>query len=164
MALSPDWAGHMYGTNTGNVFLRLQEGAVGELNGILRVNDDRLGITVYTISGTFDGSHLRFTGSPSEVPGDVTAGEITAGGILNAKGEVEGDWASTIGSAGKFVLFPHRRLKSEPGPPDQLHIARHDLRPIAVSKSELEEIADLVQKDFDNPVVVTVTGETEQSS
>lgn len=164
MALSPDWAGRMYGTNTGNVFLRIQEGADGTVTGELRVNDDRLGITLYSVSGTFDGSGLKFTGSPTETPDDVTIGDIAAKGVLNSKGQVEGDWASTIGTAGRFVLYPHHRPKSEENSPDQLHIARQDLGPVAISKPELEEIADLIQKDFDNPVVVTVTGETEQSS
>lgn len=164
MPLPSDWAGSLYGTNTGNLFLQIKEDPDGNLVGVLRANDDRLGVTVYHVSGSFDGRELTMKGAPSQTPDDVIAGEIAAHGMLNARGALEGDWNSTIGSAGRFILFPHPRPKAEQHTPDQLHIARYDLGPIAVCKADIEEIAELIQKDFDNPVVVTTTGETEQSS
>ena len=164
MKLSLKWAGRIYGTNTGNVYVRLREELDGSLVGDLHVNDDRLGVTVYNIDGAFDGRSLSFSGFTKETPEGEEVGKIEASGELTAKGEIEGDWSSTFGFAGRFVLFPHQRSKTEESNPDQLHIARQDFGPVVVSKSDIEEIAELIQKDFDNPVVITVTGETEQSN
>lgn len=164
MPLSTDWTGRIYGTNTGNVFLRFEERTDGTLNGVLHIHDDRLGVTVYNVTGEFDGSSLRISGTPTEVPESVKSDTISANGLLNAKGEIEGDWLSSLSLAGRFILYPHLRPNSEKSTPDQLHIARQDFGPVAVNKSDIEEISELVQKDFENPVVVTITGETEQSS
>ncbi|MEO0721678.1 MAG: hypothetical protein AAFY43_05975 [Pseudomonadota bacterium] len=158
-----DWAGRIFGTNTGNLFLKVDELPDKTLRGVLRIADDRLGLTVYDIEGTFDGSEFIFVGKPQELLPDINAGEIAAKGFLNKKGEVEGDWSSTLGTAGRFFLVPHGRPEGDDNEPDQLHIARFDFGPIEIIRSEIEEIADLVQADFGNPVVVTITAETEQT-
>ena len=63
MALGQLWAGKVYGTNTGNLFVKL-EGEDAALVGTLRFNDTVVGLTEYSISGSFDGALLTFTGQP----------------------------------------------------------------------------------------------------
>lgn len=163
MIPAQEWTGRIFGTNTGNVYLHLTEQPIGSLIGTLRVNDDVLGLTVHAVEGSFDGSTFMLRGKPLEAPPDVVSGDITATGVLNQRGDFEGQWESTVGSAGRFVLAPAYAISGQDNEPDQLHIARHDFGPMVVSHSDLVEIADHIQKDFSTPVVVTISGETEKS-
>ena len=49
------WAGKVYGTNTGNLFVKL-EGDDKVLKGTLHHNDPAAGIAVYNIVAFFDGT------------------------------------------------------------------------------------------------------------
>ncbi|GGB95956.1 hypothetical protein GCM10011494_13040 [Novosphingobium endophyticum] len=53
MALTKRWAGRVWGTNVGNVFVTL-EGEDAALTGTLRINEPSVGIAVYAVQGTFD--------------------------------------------------------------------------------------------------------------
>ena len=163
MIPASEWTGRIIGTNTGNVYLHLVEQPTGTLTGTLRVNDDILGLTVHSVEGTFDGMIFEFRCKPLAAPANVESGDISATGVLNQRGDIEGQWESTIGSAGRFSLAPAYAVSSSNGDPDQLHIARHDFGPIAVNYRDVVEIAEHIQKDFSTPVVVTISGETEKS-
>lgn len=108
MPIGRRWAGKVFGTNTGNLFVSL-EGDDTALRGKLRILDDRFGIAVYSVTGTFDEQQLTFNGKPETVPAQdgTTHGDLKATAKFNAKGELRGDWESTLGTAGTFVLFPH---------------------------------------------------------
>ena len=167
MALGKLWAGRVYGTNTGNVFVKL-EGADGALTGTLHFNEPHVGIAVYSIKGAFDGQCLTLTGDPQTNMDEVAFGQLTATAHLNTKGELAGEWNTTIGSAGTFTLFPHdqaQALESSPGKvPDQLHTARYQFGAVEVDRAQITVIADEIQRDFKNAqVVVTVLTGTEQS-
>jgi hypothetical protein len=95
-------------------------------------------------------------------------GRLTATANLQPKGELAGQWQTTIGSAGTFELFPHDR--SQPAAvagvpmPDQMHTARHNFGPIEVDRDQIVTLADDIQRGFTKgKVVVTFVSGTEQS-
>jgi hypothetical protein len=163
MTLTKRWAGRIWGTNTGNMFVTL-EGEDAALVGTLRLNDETVGITVYTITGTFDALTLSLKGQIKTKIEGVEFGELTAVGKMNPKGEILGDWETTIGSAGTFILHPHvaQEQTNAPAKAEQLHTARHNFGAIEIDKSQIVEIADSIEKDFPN-VIVTIVSGTEQS-
>lgn len=167
MALGRLWAGRAYGTNTGNLFVKLDSDD-GALNGTLHLNEPGVGVVVYAIQGSFDGNQLTLAGEPQTQIEGFAFGQLTATATLGAKGALTGSWATTTGSAGTFVLFPHdqpRAFEGDPSKlPDQLHTVRHHFQAIEVDRQQITAIADEIQRDFKNAqVVVTVTADTEQS-
>lgn len=163
MPLSNDWTGKIFGTNNGSIYLFIEESADQTIVGKLRVNDEKYGISVYEVKGKFTGSEVRFSGKPVEVPDGVEAGPMNAEGVLTAEGGVDGRWNTDAGTAGTFWLIPHAHLAKPDGSPDQLFTARKDWGPIEITRQDIIVIAELIQKDFQNPVVVTVTSESEVS-
>jgi hypothetical protein len=167
MALGRLWAGRAYGTNTGNLFVKL-DGDDTALNGALHFNEPGVGLVVYSIQGTFDGHKLTLTGVTQTQIEGLTFGRLTATANLNAKGELTGEWSTSIGSAGTFILFPHDQAQTHGVPsgklPDQLHTARHHFGAVEIDREQVTAIADEIQRDFKNAqVVVTVVSGTEQS-
>lgn len=167
MTLARFWAGRVFGTNTGNIFVKL-EGNDDNLLGDLRFNEQGVGIVVYSIRGTFDGVKLRFSGEPKNSIDGYALGTLTATADLNAKGELKGEWDTRIGSAGTLFLFPHDKNQDQEynsiAVPDQLHTARHNFGAIEVNREQITAIADEIQKDFKNgTMIVTVATTTEQS-
>lgn len=167
MALGRLWAGRAFGTNIGNLFVKL-EGEDDALSGTLHLNDDELGFVVYSISGAFDGNQITFTGESQTEQEGISFGALRAAATLTARGALEGEWATSIGSAGTFVLHPHDRGQSvEPvadRQPDQLHTARYTFGAVEVDLGEITALAEDIQRDFKNAkVVVTVVAGTEQS-
>lgn len=163
MALTKRWAGKAYGTNIGNVFLKL-EGEDQALTGTLRMNEPGTGVAVYAVQGSFEAPTLTLTGhSQAQVEG-LEFGDLTASGTMNAKGEIHGDWESTIGTAGTFVLFPHMGGEQPDDGPvtDQFHVARHNFGVIEVDREQIIDIAENIRRDFPQ-VVVTVVAGTEQA-
>ncbi len=167
MALGRLWAGRAYGTNTGNLFVKL-EGSNSSLEGRLHLNEAGVGLVVYAIKGIFDGSHLALTGEPlTEIPNFIF-GQLTANATLNNKGELAGEWETNIGSAGTFILFPHEQAQNFEAMsevrPDQFHTARNSFGAIEVDRRQITSLADDIQREFKNAqVVVTINTETEQS-
>ena len=167
MALGRLWAGRAYGTNAGNVFVKLA-GDDTALNGTLHLNEPGVGLVVYSVHGAFDGHQLTLTGEPQTQIEGFSFGQLTATAKLSTRGELTGEWSTNIGSAGTFILFPHdqaQALEAAPGKlPDQLHTARHHFGAVEVDREQITAIADEIQRDFKNAqVVVTVVAGTEQS-
>jgi hypothetical protein len=53
------WAGKIYGTNTGNVFVELNP-TDGKFSGTLRLSDDRFGLSAYSLcKRNSPAAHLR---------------------------------------------------------------------------------------------------------
>lgn len=167
MALGHRWAGQAYGTNTGNLFVKL-EGNDDALAGTLHMNEPGVGLVVYSLQGAFDGNQLTLTGeSQTQIEGYVF-GQLTVSGALTTKGELAGEWSTSIGSAGTFILFPHDQaqgLADAPGKmPDQLHTARHHFGAVEIDREQITAIADEIQRDFKSAqLIVTVVAGTEQS-
>ncbi|MGN6269687.1 MAG: hypothetical protein ACTHM0_07320 [Sphingomonas sp.] len=163
MALTKRWAGRAWGTNIGNVFVTL-DGEDAALTGTLRMNEEGVGIGVYAVHGSFETPTLTLIGEPEAQIEGVEFGQLNISGALNAKGEIYGDWQTTTGSAGTFVLFPH--TGGEP-PTDvqraeQFHTARHNFGAIEIDREQITEIAESIRRDFPS-VIVTVVAGTEQA-
>lgn len=163
MALTERWAGRTWGTNIGNLFVVLKE-QENALTGTLRINEQGIGVAVYTVEGYFDAPIINLTGTPAVEIEGVIIGQFTATGSMNAKGAIHGDWETTTGTAGMFVLFPH----AEVAQPDQVqraeqfHTARHHFGAIEIDRQQIIEISESVRRDFP-AVIVTVVAGTEQS-
>ncbi len=166
MALGRLWAGRAYGTNTGDLFVKL-EGDDAALVGSLRLNEAGVGLAVYSINGSFDGARLTFTGEPQTQIEGVAFGQLKATATLSPRGDLEGEWETDIGSAGTFILFSHDRLLvtglGEPTP-DQLHTARHSFGAIEIDREQIIALAENIQQEFTKGrVIVTVVTDSEQS-
>lgn len=114
MAIGRLWAGRAYGTNAGNLFVSL-EGDDASLSGTLRLNEPNVGTLVYSVQGLFDGRRLSLTGQPQTQAEGVILGQLTASAGLTSKGELRGEWETSVGAAGTFQLFPHDEIQPVEG-------------------------------------------------
>jgi len=167
MALNENWAGRIFGTSTGNVFVKLT-GSEDGLTGSLHLNEPGIGIAVYSIAGKFDGERLSITGQSETKIAGVYFAPLKAKAFLNSRGELQGEWETESGGAGTFQLFPHSNsgsdTKGSSRTLDQLHTVRYQFRAISIDRPELILLADEIQSSFEQAqVVVTVTTGTEQA-
>lgn len=163
MALTKRWAGKAFGTNIGNIFVKL-DGEDSALTGVLRMNEPGIGIAVYAVQGTFVAPTLTLSGQIQVPVEGVEFGQLIASGTMNAKGEIHGDWETTIGTGGTFVLYPHTGAE-ESGDGQavaQFHTARYNFGAIEIDRAQFTEIAESLRRDFPS-VVVTVVAGTEQA-
>lgn len=152
------WAGHLYGTNTGNLFLTLQDDE-SELSGKLRFQDDRFGTVVYEVSGTND-DQITLKGIPASPPIDgVDFGEMCATAYLSPEGNLRGTWETTTGTGGTFVLFPHGSGQTSANAsktgPEQFFTQSETLGALLLGRSEVEKLIETIRSDFDvgRPIV-----------
>ena len=167
MAICKRWAGRVYGTNTGDLFVKF-DGEDDALSGTLHLNDPRYGLVVYNIEASFNGTELALAGEPEETEKDgIQYGKLTATAKLRSNGDMEGDWTTDQGSAGTFLLFPHNRDDynvANANIPRQLHTGRYNLNSIEIDRKQIIELAENIKSDLKgSEVVITFVGETEQS-
>lgn len=138
-ALTKRWAGRAWGTNVGNLFVML-EGEDAALTGTLRMNEEGVGIVVYAIQGSFDPPTLILTGQPSVEIEGAEFGQLNVTDILNSQGELQGEWKTTVQSAGTFVLYPHSGSEqtADDRQAAQLHTARHNFGAIEIDREHCE--------------------------
>ncbi|MCI0400766.1 MAG: hypothetical protein L0Z68_05640 [Gammaproteobacteria bacterium] len=156
------WAGRVYGTNTGNLFAEFDSSAAG-VRGTIRLMDAQFGLTVFNVTGSFDGT-LRLTGEPTQVPTGVTAGTIEVTATLTPEGHLRGQWTSSIGTAGTFEAYPHdtpppdQRATGAAAIPEQFFTSNISLGAIRLYAKDLWELVQLIRKDFvvGRPVVTYV--------
>ncbi|WP_091991931.1 hypothetical protein [Marinobacter gudaonensis] len=151
--LANKWAGRIFGTNTGNVFLALdQEG--NSIKGRLRIMDSIFGVSVYQCEGSVDNERLMMDCTPEYAPEGVELGNVTISGSLNRDGNIRGDWESTIGTAGTFELFPHSSndsqfaVESKPGNPEQIHNKTLQVGSLRLFKEDVVQLINFMKKDF----------------
>lgn len=166
MTIGRLWAGNIYGTNPGNVFL-IMEGEDAALSGTLRVNEPGVGLYEYSITGSFDGSRLTLAGKPQTRIEGTEFGRLKVTATLGANGNLEGEWETSIGSAGTFNLYPHDRPRvsgSVDRTPTQLYTARQQFGAIEIDREQIVALAEDIQEEFKvGQVVITVVAGTEQS-
>lgn len=128
------------------------------------MNDERYGIAVYDIGGSFDPPKIEFSGRPCDSQAGLQLGHLTVAGVMNGKGELNGDWSTSLGTGGTFVLYPHHGGEQSDTADriEQLHTARHNFGAIEIDRQQITELAERLGRDFPN-VIVTVTAGTEQS-
>lgn len=166
MALGRMWAGKLYGTNTGNLFVKF-DGLDDNLSGLIHINDPTFGLSIYSINGNFNGETLAVNGKVINGQEGVEFGSLSATAKLNARGELEGEWKTDIGSAGTFVLFPHEIntvADNDSRKQDLLFSSREDFGAVAVDGAQITALADEIQANFNrSKVVVTVSAGTEKT-
>jgi hypothetical protein len=158
MAITKRWAGKAFGTNTGNLYLHF-EGDDGALVGTLRMNEDGVGIAVYSVTGTFDGTTLSIQGDPQVEIEGVEFGKLEASGKIDTSGNLLGDWQTKIGSGGTFVLLPHAQENgaSSEAALRQFHSARHNFGAIEITREQIIETGEKLQVDFPKMIVAVTT-------
>jgi len=77
-SLANKWAGRLYGTNTGNIFLELTQSG-NKVSGRLRIMDSIFGVSIYDHTGTIEeGIVLHCV--PAQAVEDDELGEVTVKG------------------------------------------------------------------------------------
>jgi len=149
--IGKNWNGRVFGTNTGNVAVTL-EGEDDALTGIIRLNDDNLGVAVYDVTGTFQAGNLVLAGTPhGELPEGVQLGQLAVGGALTPEGRLDGEWSTTIGTGGTFQLWPHSyqvRPANSGAFPEQLNTATRSLGAVRLNADDVRGIIAQLVKDF----------------
>lgn len=147
------WAGHVYGTNTGNFFLEL-DAVEPTVTGTLRFMDSLFGIAVYHVAGKFD-NQLTLTGTPQQIRQGVEAGNLVIEAELTSEGHMRGSWKSSLGTGGTFQAYPHDASKSNLGRgditaalPEQLYTANITLGAIRLSAEAVDELVAFVRREF----------------
>jgi hypothetical protein len=157
MKLNALWAGQLYGTNTGKLFLELQPD--GEhYAGTLRLADDVFGLSVFNVVVQQSNDFITLQGSPARETEEVEVTNFTAVAKLKSNGQLTGEWKTANETAGTFELFPHVgvRLPTRDVGPEQLYTASRDLGALRLSKADLVSLLNTVQRKFpESKIVVT---------
>lgn len=158
--LGRNWAGNIYGTNQGNIFVELTRNEDG-YSGILRLLDRDFGICLYSLTAKFDGLELKITGKPTNAPEGIDLTPLTATANLNERGQFHGKWITEAGTGGTFVLFPHDSAagisQTDTAEPSQLFTKRVAFKAVEVSRGDLEEIAGRFEEEMPGARVIVTT-------
>lgn len=163
-SLTKYWAGRIYGTNTGNFFLTLDEGGPA-LHGTLRLLDSEYGVAVYEVVGEYN-DHVELTGRPSHAGEGIELGTVTATAHLTTEGQMKGEWVSSLGTGGVFVAYPHQEdaVPTEPSEssaaPEQIYTHNIVLGALSLYAPDVRTLIAEIRKDFTTgkPVVTFSTG------
>jgi len=154
--LSRLWAGNIYGTNTGNVFVELESGEQDNLKGLIRIQDHLFGLALYDVSGKFDGKELTLRGQAKQGPDGVELGEVEIVGTLTENGQIRGRWSSTLGTGGTFILHPHDQDQAtfKEGPsPERLHTAVRQIGAVRLYADDVKHLIQFIATDFSHRTV-----------
>lgn len=147
------WAGRVYGTNTGNLFIEFSK-SEPDIAGILRFMDSAFGLAVYAIQGTFDKETLRITGTPEKGAEGVELGGLTVEAKLTPEGNLRGTWTTTLGTGGTFEAFPHDITAKAPQSrmgavaPEQLYTRNIPLGAVRLFSEDVTQLLQHIQQDF----------------
>ena len=144
--LAKNWTGNIYGTNTGNLFIEFTFDEE-KINGTLRINDNAYGMTIYVVSGIFKDNSLKLLGVSSYPEREHLAKiSLEVDVILNSKGNLEGDWKTSIETAGKLVAYPYtsdaesQQTKPKALPSEQVHFKNINLGAIRLYLDDLQNL------------------------
>lgn len=148
------WAGKVYGTNIGNLFIELDE-TEPQVVGTLRFLDQQAGVSVYRIEGKFDG-HLLLTGKWQQGGEPEHHGVLTIEGRLTSEGFLRGTWKSTIGTGGTFNLYPHDLAIASPttnadSTPEQVYSRNITIGAVKLYAEDVLNLLKYVQEEFTTP-------------
>ncbi|WP_439503881.1 hypothetical protein [Methylophaga sp.] len=152
--LANRWAGRLYGTNTGNIFLDLaQDGQ--KVSGRLRVMDSIFGVSLYEYTGTIK-EELILNCVPVQAVEGTGLGNVFVKGHLSPEGSIRGEWESTIGTAGTFEIHPHDINASPPSDsnPEQIHNKTIPLGSVRLFKDDVIQLINFIKKDFSSGRVI----------
>ena len=150
--LATKWAGRLYGTNTGNLFIELtQDGS--NVKGVARFMDQLYGLALYEFTGEFDES-LKLHCKPLNPKEGQGLGDIEVKAILTPEGDLRGEWHSTIGTAGTFDAFPHEvssvpQDSSKPDNiPEQVYNKNIELGSVRLFSDDIKKVLAFIKQDF----------------
>ena len=145
------WNGRVFGTNTGNVALTLT-GEDDALTGTIRLADDSHGIAVYDVRGSFEGGKLALSGEwAGEAQEGMIYGALTVEADLSGEGRLDGQWSTTVGTGGTFILWPHdfATVPAKPNNvPEQMNTATRTLGAIRLYADDIRILLAQLVKDF----------------
>ena len=145
--LADKWAGRIYGTNTGNVFLEISQ-KDASIKGRLRIMDSVYGVSLYTCVGTVSDS-IEMTCEPEQDIEGVVQGTVTVQGRLDEEGRLHGSWESSIGTGGTFEMYPHNIEKVDKTKNhEQIHNKTVPIGSVRLFKSDLLQLVNYISKDF----------------
>jgi len=149
------WAGRVYGTNAGNIFVEFDE-VEPHVVGRLRFLDSLAGIAVYSVKGTFD-DRLVLTGEWEQGGKLENHGTLTIEARLTSDGNLRGTWKSTVGTGGTFELLPHdvaiasdQRKPSQSGP-EQLYTRKLTLGAVRLYANDVLALLKFMAEEFTAP-------------
>lgn len=145
------WAGRVFGTNTGNLFIELTQ-TEPELVGKLRIADSNFGVAVFNISGTYT-DKLRIKGTPAQCREGIMLGDMTAEAILTPKGQLKGKWETAIGTAGTFEAYPHdfeptNESDKKSAIPEQVYLKHIEIGSVRLFADDVVRLLDYIKQDF----------------
>jgi hypothetical protein len=157
LKLANRWTGKIYGTNTGNVFLELNQDD-GTLSGKLRIMDDLFGLSTYSCNGDISDDKITLYCKPSEVIDGMEIGNVTVLVSIRQDGRLMGDWSSEIGTAGTFNISPHNldNTQSSNQIPEQIFNKTIPIGSLRLFKEDIVNLINFMKKDFtEGRVIVT---------
>jgi len=146
------WAGRIYGTNTGNLFLELDQDQ-DRVSGTARFLDDKFGLVIYEIEGESK-EQIRFNLTPKKYPEGIKIGAATAIAQLRHDGSLIGDWKSDIGTAGTFQAFPHiydqgpAKTSGQLSIPEQIYNRTISVGSIRLYELDVNNLFEIIRRDF----------------
>ncbi|MGL5327035.1 MAG: hypothetical protein ACRC91_20380 [Aeromonas sp.] len=156
--LANRWAGRIYGTNTGNVFLELNQDG-DNIAGNLRILDSVFGVSVYSYTGNV-GDYITLSCKLASEANGYMHGDVTVKGRLTPQGCISGEWSSTIGTAGTFELYPHDINNTIPVEdiqgrnPEQIHNKTIHVGSVRLFKDDVIQLVNFIKKDFSTGRVI----------
>lgn len=147
------WAGRVYGTNTGNLFIEFEKSGP-DVGGKLRFMDNAFGLAIYEIQGTFDEETLRVTGKPAKGAVGVELGDLAVEAKLTPEGNLRGTWTTTLGTRGTFDAFPHdiaakaSQARTGAAVPEQLYTRNISLGAVRLFSEDVTQLLQHIQQDF----------------
>lgn len=162
--IAKHWAGRIYGTNTGNFFLKF-EAAGPELKGRLRFLDSEYGVAVYEVAGTA-GENIVLSGNPLTVEGGPTLGTLEVNARLSSDGTLRGEWTTSLGTGGTFVGHPHasedeaQQTESKAAVPEQIFTHSVKIGAVSVFGPDILALISDLRTDFNvgRPLATYSTG------
>lgn len=124
MSLAGNWSGKIVGTNKGNIYAEIAQ-VNNKLFGKLHINDLDLGVANYYFEGsvinnkvemimhpkneesqrTIQSNNVFINGFPANMSiANVSLGVVKTVGTLKDDNLIEGNWSSSIGTAGTFLI------------------------------------------------------------
>ena len=158
--ITKQWAGHIYGTNTGDIYLEFDDPVDDlKLTGSLSIMDRHFGLGRYSVKGIF-GDGLTLTGTPEKHKDGVDSGEIAVTAKLVEDGNLRGNWKSTLGTAGTFVAYPHalatreRAKASGDIAPEQFFTSRASIGALRLYAEGIKDLAEAITREFSSGKIV----------
>ena len=93
-----DWIGTVLGTNTGNIYLRLDQHGQA-VSGDVRFLDTAVGICVWTVNGTAS-DKLVAKLTPNKFPEGAEPTDASVNLEVGADGKLYGRWEADVGTGG----------------------------------------------------------------